>query len=75
MNDEETFVYVGTVKCGCRCAVVVDMPDRAKETAKDVAEFITNGYAVHRESLTEFSKLGLDWTQHHFRKEPEVHRP
>ena len=49
-----THVYTGKAKCGCIVAVVADMPDMPKETAKDVAEFIRGGYTVERVPVEDF---------------------
>ena len=51
--SENTHVYIGTLPCGCHVAAAVDVIDNKKETARDVAEMIKNGYAVTRHALTE----------------------
>ncbi len=43
-----TVCYVGRKSCGCLVAAVVDLPGQEKETARDVAQFIREGYTVTR---------------------------
>ena len=43
--------YIGTKKCGCVVAAVVDNPDHAKDVAKDVAGFIRKGLSIERVSI------------------------
>lgn len=38
--------YTGRKECGCLVAACVDRPEWKKDTAKSVAEFISNGYTV-----------------------------
>jgi hypothetical protein len=45
--------YIGRCKCGAIVAACVDTPDRKKETAKDVAEFISDGLTVERMSVED----------------------
>ena len=48
------WVYIGTKpECGCNVAVVVDEPQYAKETARDVADFIKRGYSVSHIEVEE----------------------
>lgn len=53
MMNNNTHVYLGTLPCGCRVAAAVDVVDNKKQTARSVAEMITNGYAVSRHALSE----------------------
>lgn len=43
-----THVYIGRRSCGCATVVVVDAPDYAKFTAREVADMIRRGYQVER---------------------------
>ena len=52
-----THAYIGKLPCGCAVACVVDMPDRKKSTAEDVAEFIREGYTVERIEIGQGVKL------------------
>ena len=47
------YAYIGIMKCGCVVAATMDMPDHAKQVAKDVAGFIREGYRVERVSTEE----------------------
>lgn len=46
MNDD--YAYIGTKKCGCTVAAVVDEVDYPKDVAESVAEFIQRGYTIRR---------------------------
>ena len=55
--SEATHVYVGALPCGCRVCVVTDLPGPEKKyTAKSVAEYIKDGYAITREPFEEYRK-------------------
>lgn len=54
MSEESKHVYVGTTACGCRVAVVADLPDNKKLTAKSIAGYIRDGLTVTRESIDDF---------------------
>lgn len=56
---EATHCYVGIAACDCRRAVVVDMPDNAKQTAKTVAEFLREGLRIERMTIEDFRRIGL----------------
>ena len=43
--------YVGIKPCGCAVAAVVDRPEWAKDTAKDVARWVRDGLRVERWSV------------------------
>lgn len=49
-----THCYVGRKTCGCVMAVVVDEPDRPKDTARSVAEFIKDGLSISRMLIEDF---------------------
>lgn len=57
---ETVFVYVG-VSEGYRVAVMVDRPEYKKSTAEELSRWVRDGYAVQRETLTEFRKNGLNF--------------
>lgn len=44
----ESMAYIARRPCGCFCAALVDNSDHAKDTAKEVAKLIRDGYAVER---------------------------
>jgi hypothetical protein len=48
MFDMGTHCYVGQLACGCGCAIVRDMPDYKKDTAKSVAQMVREGLQVTR---------------------------
>jgi hypothetical protein len=51
-----THVYVGRLICGCAVAVVVDEPDRPKDTAKTVHEYMLEGYTIDRMTVEDYRK-------------------
>lgn len=51
--SENTHAYIGSLSCGCHVAVVVDIVDDKKRTAKEVQRFIRDGYIVRRHSLED----------------------
>lgn len=42
------YAYIGRCKCGALVAATVDNPERKRQVAQDVAEFIRDGLAVER---------------------------
>lgn len=46
--ERPEFSYIGRKPCGCVVAAMVDNPDDAKETAKEVAKWIKLGLTVER---------------------------
>ena len=48
-----THAYIGVKDCGCVVAITVDTPQRPKEVAIDVAEFIENGLHIERLPLDD----------------------
>ena len=47
---KERMCYVGILPCGCILASQSDDPERKKEVAKAVSEFILQGLVVERKS-------------------------
>ena len=43
--------YIARRPCGCIVIAIVDEPRHAKDTAKDVAKAIRQGYAVERVTI------------------------
>lgn len=62
--DESKHVYVATAACGCRVAVVADLPEHKKFTAESVAEYVRDGLAVTRETLEEFHVKSIQRCTH-----------
>ena len=62
--SEEKHVYVGTTACGCRVAVVADLPEHRKFTAKSIAEYVRDGLVMTRETLDEFRVKSLQRCTH-----------
>lgn len=52
-----THAYIGRKSCGCAVAAAADIPGMEKETAKSVASFIRDGYAVSRVLKEEVKDL------------------
>ena len=52
-TSSETPAYIARCKCGCKAIVfaVVDKPEHAADTAKEVAECIRDGYEVERATV------------------------
>ena len=47
----EGYCYIAKERCGCITGAAVDEPQYAKQTAKDVAEWIADGRTIERVSL------------------------
>ncbi len=64
--DEQltTHCYVGIRSCGCRVAVIMDMPHNRTGTASTVADYIKSGYRIERESLEDFKANGMQRCSH-----------
>ena len=58
MSEHES--YIALRPCGCFCCVVVDDPARARETAKDVADWIRRGLTVRRVTTAEVRAMGCE---------------
>lgn len=54
MVSKDTHVYIGTAKCVCNVAAVVDMVDKPERTAEWVSDFIKEGYTVSRHTLADY---------------------
>jgi hypothetical protein len=52
--SKDTHVYIGTTKCGCNVAAVVDMVDKPEHTAGWVRDMIKEGYSVQRHTLADY---------------------
>lgn len=52
-TSNESLAYIARCKCGCGGLVfaVVDNPEHAADTAKEVAKCIMDGYAVERATV------------------------
>lgn len=48
-----THAYIGRKPCGCVVALVVDEPRWKRDTAKTVARYVLDGYAVERLTVAE----------------------
>lgn len=59
MSDDTVYVYVGVFE-GKRVAVMVDRPEYRKETAKQLAKWIRDGFIAQRETLDTFREKGFD---------------
>ena len=46
--DNEPMAYIATHSCGGWVLVTVDLPERAKDNAKEIAQCITDGLTVER---------------------------
>lgn len=57
------FCYVGIAPCGCMRAATVDDPDRKKDVARDVRDFIKGGCHIER-VLGEVPRVRLCFAQH-----------
>lgn len=64
MADESTPVYAGFRPCGCCVAVAVDVPGRAADNAKVVAEWIRDGLIVDRRTVDWVRQGGLTFCEH-----------
>jgi len=72
--SDETPCYIGRIPaCGCVVAVVVDEPEHAKSTAKDVAGFIRDGLAVERMTVDE-ARAALKFCDHQLAAAPKKAR-
>jgi hypothetical protein len=59
MEDDTRMAYVAKKRdCGCIVGATVDMPQHCKETAKDVARWIREGFIVER---MESESVRLNW--------------
>jgi len=72
-ESENTYVYIGTLPCGCHVAAVVDSLEHKKDVAKDVARMIRYGYQVSRHTLTAL-RDGTIKLHHCIHKECEQER-
>lgn len=76
--DTGTHCYVGTLACGCGVALVRDMPDYKRDTAKDVADMIKHGYSVtrlpHKEACDVFAAKCADYPHTEWQKRNEAAR-
>lgn len=54
--SEATHCYIGVLKCGCTVAATVDNPERKKQVAEDVAEFLEAGYVIERVTIAQARK-------------------
>ena len=61
MSEQDTLCYIARCLCGCGGIVlaVVDTPNHKKETAKDVADAIKDGYTVELTTVGEVRKQGV----------------
>jgi len=48
LEREEKSNYIARAKCGCIVMACVDNPDHLKDTAKEVAKAIRQGYIIER---------------------------
>lgn len=64
---KHTHCYIGRKRCGCVTTIVVDEPEYPKDTAKSVADFIRDGYAVERMTI-EDGKAALTFDCEHDKK-------
>lgn len=73
-----THNYVGCLPCGCGVAIVADMPDYTKDTAKDVAKMIEHGYEVqrlpHKEAGEMFSRHCAEYPHTDWQRRNEAER-
>lgn len=46
--QKSTHAYVGSLPCGCGCAITIDAPEHRDRTAESVADYIRQGLAVSR---------------------------
>ena len=53
--DECEYAYAAYAKCGCLVGLCVDMQD--KDTAKDIAEWITGGCSIERFHLSKRDEI------------------
>lgn len=51
--SETVWTYLGVKPCGCAVAIMVDRPEYAKDTAKDIAKWIRDGWAVERVEIEQ----------------------
>ena len=70
MGEGSKHVYVGTTACGCRVAVVADLPESRKFTAESIAEYVRDGLTVTRERLDDFRMKSLHRCTHGERPVP-----
>lgn len=52
--SEDTHIYIGTTKCGCNVAAVIDMVDKPGTTADWVADMVREGYTVSRHAIADY---------------------
>lgn len=59
MSDGEDYVYIAVKPCGHAGGMCVDEPEYKEDCARNVADWIRQGYAVNRVSRAEgIAKLG-----------------
>ena len=51
--SKDTHLYIGTTKCGCNVAAVVDMVDYPERTNEWLADFVRSGYTVSRHTIAD----------------------
>lgn len=45
---DKYMAYIGRADCGCIKLAIVDNPEHAKDTAKEIAKAIRQGYKIER---------------------------
>ena len=50
-TKEQVYCYIGRKACGCYVAAAVDRPEYAKETAKNLADWVKVGMTVERHPI------------------------
>ena len=59
MSIDEVPAYVARKMCGCVVMLAMDNPVHAKDTAREIAACILDGYHIERLTVAEAKKLPL----------------
>ncbi len=76
-DDANEPAYIGRAPCGCVRLAIVDTPAGRRDTAKELAAAVRDGYTIERTTVAAVRALPIEqWTcTHRQRPQAAVRRP